>query len=194
MDRENVLRDILRVNHAGEYGAIRIYRAQAALCRDPAIRAFVRGTVEDESRHLRTFRDLMRHRAVQPCGALPIWGIGGTVLGGLTGLAGPRGVLLCTIAVERCVHAHLQDQVRWLITGPEAVAIAGIMAEEAAHADDAQARLGPLARMDTIWLRLIAVITFAMIWASTYGAAARMRRVLRQDGLAPWQRPPPPPK
>lgn len=179
MDRQSVLRDILRVNHAGEYGAIRIYRAQAALCRDPGVRAFALGAATDEGRHLRTFRELMIHQAVQPCGALPIWGIGGSVLGVLTGLAGARGVLLCTVAVERCVHAHLQDQVRWLVSGPEATAIAGIMSEEEAHADHAQIRLGPLSPMDNVWLRLIAVITFAMIWASTYGAAGRMRRVLR---------------
>lgn len=179
MDRENVLRDILRVNHAGEYGAIRIYQAQAALCRDPDIRTFVRGAVQDESRHLGAFRDLMRHRAVRPCGALPLWGIGGSVLGGLTGLAGPRAVMLCTVAVERCVHSHLQDQVRWLGTGPEATAITRIMVEEAAHADDAQARLGRLSRPDHVWLGLITAVTVAMIWASTYGAAGRMRRALQ---------------
>lgn len=45
MDRDRVLRDILRVNHAGEYGAMRIYRAQAAFCRHPDMVVFMRELV-----------------------------------------------------------------------------------------------------------------------------------------------------
>ncbi|MFV3129780.1 demethoxyubiquinone hydroxylase family protein [Niveispirillum sp. KHB5.9] len=181
MDRDRVLRDILRVNHAGEYGAIRIYRAQLALCRDREVMTFMCEALQDEKRHLHTFRDLMRPHAVRPCGALPLWGLGGSLLGGVTGLAGRRAVLLCTVAVERTVHTHLKDQLRWLENGPEAAAIAGIMKEEQEHADHAFSRLGIVTRMDDVWMWLIAAATEALIWMSTYGALTRMRRAL---GLA----------
>ena len=106
---------ILRVNHAGEYGAIRIYEAQIALRgRDQALSAFLRNTVAHEREHCRRFRALMPSRGTQPCGALPLWGLGGVALGAVTALLGPNAVLICTEAVERTVHRLLEEQLAWL--------------------------------------------------------------------------------
>src|ERR1700735_1057462 len=102
---------ILRVNHAGEYGAIRIYGAQLALTgKERDTRSFLQQTLEHERQHLQRFADLMPARGAKPCGALPLWGIGGSVLGLFTVGLGRNAVLTCTEAVERCVHRHLVQQ------------------------------------------------------------------------------------
>jgi ubiquinone biosynthesis monooxygenase Coq7 len=80
---DRTVRQILRVNYAGEYGAIRIYGAQIALARlfHPSVAGFLEETVVHERRHAQAFRALMPERATRPCGATPLWGhSGGPVL------------------------------------------------------------------------------------------------------------------
>ena len=108
-----MIADILRVDHAGEYGAIRIYQSQqwAARWRAPDLAAFLAHTLGDEQRHLEVFARLMRARDAAPCGALPLWGLGGGLLGLTSGVFGRTAILICTEAVERTVHRHLTDQI-----------------------------------------------------------------------------------
>src|ERR1700691_2161471 len=82
------IKQILRVNHAGEYGAIRIYQAQivVARLRQRAIVAFLLETLSHEREHLAAFRELMWPRGTRPCGAVPLWGLGGAALGFVTAL------------------------------------------------------------------------------------------------------------
>ena len=107
---------ILRVNYAGEYGAIRIYGAQIFVAKrlHPAVVPFLVETVAHERRHAAKFRELMWPRGTRPCYAIPLWGLGGTALGLLTGLLGVNAIMICTEAVERTVHAHPNAQLAWL--------------------------------------------------------------------------------
>ena len=173
---------ILRVNHAGEYGAIRIYEAQIALRgRDQALSAFLRNTVAHEREHCRRFRALMPSRGTQPCGALPLWGLGGVALGAVTALLGPNAVLICTEAVERTVHRHLEEQLAWLgerdieLSG----AIRGIQVEELEHLRHAVEEQSAKRRWARALDGLIAGATELLIWLSTYGASARMAKTVR---------------
>lgn len=103
-----VVARILRVNHGGEYGAIRIYRSQIAIARwrCPELLPFLTETLAHEQTHIAQFRGLMPARASKPCRMMWLWGVGGLILGGVTALLGRQGVLICTEAVERTVHRH----------------------------------------------------------------------------------------
>lgn len=174
---------ILRVNHAGEYGAIRIYAAQiwTAQLFHPSAVSFLSETIIHERRHAALFRELMWPRGTRPCNALPLWGCGGTVLGLITGLLGVNAMMICTEAVESTVHAHLNLQLDWLKDrDPELhKAIADVRDEEVGHHDHAhgiRTAFGPGARaLDAI----VAGATWLLIWCSTYGAFTRMDRTIQ---------------
>jgi 3-demethoxyubiquinol 3-hydroxylase len=181
-DRLTISR-ILRVNHAGEYGAVRIYGAQLALTgRAADTRGFLQETLGHERKHLKRFADLMPARGTRPCGALPIWGMGGTVLGLFTVGLGRNAVLTCTEAVERSVHRHLVQQLAWLADRDPALsrAIHEIQVEELGHlafaVESKTANGWGLKALDG----LVTGATEILIWLSTYGASARMARDIRQ--------------
>jgi len=101
---------ILKVNHAGEYGAIRIYKAQLWVARRlyADVVAFLEETLAHEVRRCALFREAMPVRNARPCRIMALWGNGGYVLGFLTALIGRQGIWVCTAAVESAVHRHLQ--------------------------------------------------------------------------------------
>lgn len=143
----------LRVNHAGEFGAIQIYRAQIRIGRWLG-RAQV-DVLEDflahERRHLATFGEALSERGVRRCRSFLLCGAGGYALGLITALLGQRAVMACTRAVETVVNRHLQDQLAHLADAdPRAhAAVASIVRDELEHRDVAAERLGrddPLTR------------------------------------------------
>jgi ubiquinone biosynthesis monooxygenase Coq7 len=181
----NLIADILRVDHAGEFGAIQIYRAQrrVARWRAPELLEFLERTLEDERGHRLEFERLMQERGVQQCRALPLWAIGGSLLGASTAIMGRSAILICTEAVERTVHRHLQDQVAWVSArdGEIATALVRIQAEEMAHLEHVDVG-EPNRRSSTLFLldRLVSTATEALIWTSTYGASSRIAARLRR--------------
>jgi ubiquinone biosynthesis monooxygenase Coq7 len=169
----------LRVNHAGEYGAIRIYSAQIAVARRtrPDIVPFLEEALAHERRHLDRFRALMPARGTRPYATMPVWGVGGTLLGLMTAVMGKNGIAICTEAIERTVHRHLNDQIAWLDNrDPEfADAIREVRDEEMGHLNDAigmRTCTGPAARLLD---GFVALVTRTLIWLSAYGAASRTR-------------------
>src|SRR6266478_5663769 len=90
-DRLTIAR-ILKVNHAGEYGAIRIYRAQISVAKRlyPDIAPFLAETLSHENNHCAMFRAAMPQRDARPCRIMALWGNGGLVLGFLTALLGVK--------------------------------------------------------------------------------------------------------
>ena len=175
---------ILKVNHAGEYGAIRIYRAQLAVARIlyPEISGFLQHTLAHENRHCTVFRDAMPARNARPCRIMALWGTGGYVLGLLTALGGRQGIWVCTAAVESTVHRHLEDQLRFLAGKDNALhaAIVGIRSEELSHLHHAEARLKPADLWAHLLFGAICKATETAIWLSTWGDSTRMARELRE--------------
>lgn len=171
------VRQILQVNYAGEYGAIRIYGAQIRVSRilNPDLLTFLEHTIEHERRHAARFLALMPSRGTRPCGATFVWGWGGAILGTITALLGRNGVMICTEAVERTVHRHLEEQVGWLAgRDPELVtAVAEIRDEEVGHQREAEIRRSCYSVPARLLDRLIGVLTDFLIWGSTYGASTR---------------------
>jgi len=113
---EGLIGDI-RSDHAGETGAVMIYRGILAAARDPAVRAFATQHMATEQTHL----DLLD--AMLPPGKrsvlLPIWRVAGFLTGFLPALVGPRAVYATIDAVETFVDHHYEEQIRKLpMTGP----------------------------------------------------------------------------
>lgn len=105
---------ILRVDHAGEYGAARIYAGQLAVLRRSDKAPVLREMAEQERQHLDRFADLIAHRRVRPTAMLPLWHVAGFVLGAATAALGERAAMACTVAVEEAIDAHYAEQIATL--------------------------------------------------------------------------------
>ncbi len=173
---------IVKVNHAGEYGAIRIYRAQIGVARlmFQDLVPFLEKTLQDEIAHCDKFRAAMPTRKTRPCRAMWLWSWGGYMLGLGTALMGRNGIMVCTEAVEDAVHHHMNDQIAFLEGKDEDLKqlIEDIKVEELEHLHYAQA----CARHNTLTRKgysLIYAVTDLLIWLSTQGDSTRMKRQLR---------------
>ena len=102
---------MIRVDHAGEYGARRIYEGQRAVLGPTHPKAaLIEHMYEQELRHLEAFDDMMVRRRVRPTALQPIWHIAGFALGAATALMGEKAALACTVAVEEVIDEHYADQ------------------------------------------------------------------------------------
>jgi ubiquinone biosynthesis monooxygenase Coq7 len=109
-DRAAMVERMIRVDHAGEHGAVRIYDGQmAVLKRGPAARA-VRHMAAQEKRHLESFDKLLIERRVRPTLLSPIWDVAGFALGAASALMGPKAAMACTVAVEEVIEEHYRRQ------------------------------------------------------------------------------------
>ncbi len=104
------LEEIIRVNHAGEYGAKRIYQGQLAAIRSPAAKQKIQHMMEQELEHLTYFESQMKARGVRPTLLHPLWHVGGFVLGAVTALMGNEAAMACTVAVETVIDEHYREQ------------------------------------------------------------------------------------
>lgn len=107
--RELVARTI-RVDHAGEYGARRIYEGQLAVLRGTRWEGLLRHMQAQEQAHLDTFSRLIAERRVRPTALLPLWHAAGFALGAATALLGHRAAMACTVAVEEAIDEHYAAQ------------------------------------------------------------------------------------
>ena len=128
---------IIRVDHAGEYGARRIYEGQLAVLGRGAKGDLLRHMLEQEVAHLTTFNDLIVARRVRPTALLPFWHLAGFALGAVTAAMGEKAAMACTVAVEEAIDDHYAAQEAELVgSEPELSAtIATFRAEEAEHRD-----------------------------------------------------------
>lgn len=104
------LEEVIRVDHAGEYGAKRIYQGQLAVLRGTEHEDTIRHMQEQEQEHLDTFSRLISERRVRPTVLLPFWHVAGFALGAATAAMGPRAAMACTVAVEEAIDEHYQAQ------------------------------------------------------------------------------------
>ncbi|WP_342316476.1 demethoxyubiquinone hydroxylase family protein [Lysobacter sp. FW306-1B-D06B] len=169
MDRTDLGSRILKVNHAGEFGAISIYTGQIAMARLFA-RDMVPELVEFRSHergHREIFRAELERRGRPRCRSYWLCGLGGLTLGLLTGLLGRAAISATTVAVESVVLAHLEKQLADLqgLDAPAVTAIASIVAEERAHRDLAAAQVVEGSLIYRILEPLVSASTEAVIWA-----------------------------
>lgn len=179
------IKRIVRVNHAGEYGAIRIYSAQILVARRlwPDCVPVLSEMLGHEREHCAIFRAAMPSRNSRPCRIMQLWSLGGWMLGFFTALLGRNGIWACTAAVEAAVHRHLDDQLHFLKDrDPELHAlILSIREEELAHLHQAESQLRSPGAVLLALRGLISLVTDALIWLSTWGDSTRMARDLRAE-------------
>ena len=132
---------MIRVDHAGEYGAVRIYQGQLAVLKNSAAADTIRHMAEQEQRHLKTFDRLVNERRVRPTALEPVWRVAGFALGAATALMGEKAAFACTAAVEEVIDEHYAGQVAALAGKDEALkaTVEDFRAEEAEHRDTALA-------------------------------------------------------
>jgi ubiquinone biosynthesis monooxygenase Coq7 len=106
--------EMIRVDHAGEFGAVQIYRGQRAVFeRIEAKRHAARLIAEmeaGEAEHLATFDRLVAEREVRPTLMAPIWRVAGFGLGAASALMGEKAAHACTEAVEEVIEQHYARQ------------------------------------------------------------------------------------
>lgn len=162
---------ILRVDHAGECGAIRIYRSQLAVARilHPECVPDLQRMLEHELRHFQTFDSLLKARGIRSCYALPLWMVGGWMLGTFTAILGKQAIWVCTAAIENTVNQHLDHQVEVLArTDAEALAaVESIRRDEEEHEDHALRNGGEGRGLYGVLRGLVKGATGLAIWLST---------------------------
>lgn len=183
-ETQRLVRRILRVNHAGEHGAIAIYGTQIgrARTRYPDLGAWLDETLSHEQRHRAAFLEAMPARGAKPCRALIVWSVGGRMLGWITALFGRAGVLICTAAVERTVHRHLNEQIAYLAERDPSLAalIRDIQVDEDAHLAFAEAQQSQRGFAARLLAGIVAGATETLIWVSTRGDSMRLRSAMRR--------------
>jgi ubiquinone biosynthesis monooxygenase Coq7 len=107
--RERIAR-MIRVDHAGEYGAKRIYEGQLAVLGRGPKGPVIEHMAEQEREHLDTFDRLVAERGVRPTLLHPLWHVGAFAMGAATALLGDRAAMACTVAVEEVIDAHYARQ------------------------------------------------------------------------------------
>ncbi|GJL97694.1 MAG: hypothetical protein DHS20C06_15110 [Hyphobacterium sp.] len=174
---------ILRVNYAGERGAIAIYSAQLSFKRllPTETVAFLEHAIGHEREHAAKFRKAMNERNVSVCPGTFIWIGGGFLLGMFSVAGGNRGVMACTVAIEDAVHGHLNEQIAFLEPRDEALAslIRDIRIEEIEHKKMGQAGYNPECVTASAYTGVIKGITNALIWMATFGDSTRLKQLKR---------------
>jgi ubiquinone biosynthesis monooxygenase Coq7 len=136
------IESMIRVDHAGEYGAVRIYQGQLAVLkrRKGAERSVetIEHMAEQEQRHLKAFDRLINERKVRPTALEPVWRIAGFALGAATAAMGEKAAFACTAAVEEVIDEHYASQIAALEDDPALKGqIEDFRADEAAHRETA---------------------------------------------------------
>lgn len=102
--------EVIRVDHAGEYGAQRIYAGQIAVLKNKPCAPMLRHMQEQEVAHLETFTRYMKERGARPTALMPVWHVLGYAMGAGTALLGEKAAMACTVAVERVIAEHYAEQ------------------------------------------------------------------------------------
>ncbi len=153
---DDLLRDV-RSDHAGEAGAVAIYRGILASTRDAGVREFARHHLATERLHLELMKQMLP-RGLQSR-LLPLWRVAGWSLGALPALIGAKAVYRTIEAVESFVDAHYAAQIARLDGRPVDDQLRRVLKacrnDEIAHRDDARRRLGPPRLVGRLWRRVV---------------------------------------
>ena len=112
--KEEYVERLIRVDHAGEYGAVRIYEGQLAILGKKPSGPILQHMLEQEKAHLATFDKLINERRVRPTALMPLWHVAGFALGAATAMMGERAAMACTVGVEEAIDEHYQSQIEAL--------------------------------------------------------------------------------
>ena len=115
---KKTLEEIIRVDHAGERGAIKIYEGQLlalkTIKQDEALKDKIEKMKDHEKEHLEYFEKEIQKRKIKPTYFLPLWDLMGVTLGFGTAMLGKKAAMLCTASVEEVIEDHYQNQIKKL--------------------------------------------------------------------------------
>tara|TARA_Y100000590_G_scaffold443562_1_gene573162 strand:- start:3483 stop:4067 length:585 start_codon:yes stop_codon:yes gene_type:complete len=112
---KQLIDEIIRVDHAGEYGATKIYAGQLIVFGNTSkIGKTIKHMADQEQKHIDTFNKLIIERRVRPTALMPLWNFTGFALGITTALMGKKAAMACTVAVEDVIGRHYQKQAKEL--------------------------------------------------------------------------------
>ena len=119
--KDNKIEEFIRVDHAGERGAVKIYEGQLLALNTLVKYESLRKTIEEmkihEKEHCEFFENEIKKRKIRPTKFLPLWDLLGVGLGFSSTILGKKAAMLCTASVEEVIDEHYQNQINQL--GPE---------------------------------------------------------------------------
>jgi ubiquinone biosynthesis monooxygenase Coq7 len=111
---KNKIEEFIRVDHAGERGAIKIYEGQLlalnTFVKDENLKKTIEKMKNHEKEHLDFFNKEIKKRKIKPTKLLPIWDLLGIGLGFSSAMMGKKATMLCTASVEEVIDKHYQNQ------------------------------------------------------------------------------------
>ena len=115
---KNKVEEFIRVDHAGERGAVKIYEGQLLALNTLVKNEDLKKTVEEmkihEKEHCNFFEMEIKKRNIKPTKFLPLWDLLGVGLGFGSALLGKKATMLCTASVEEVIDEHYQNQINQL--------------------------------------------------------------------------------
>jgi ubiquinone biosynthesis monooxygenase Coq7 len=173
-DARTLVEQVIRVDQAGEFGAVRIYEGQLAALRwrgksngDAARK--IAGMARAEREHNKTFDRLAAERRVRPTLLQPLWSVAGFALGAVTALMGDKAAMACTVAIEETIDEHYAAQAAALGDDEAELrtTVEKFRAEELEHRDAALASGAEQAPGYEALTRVIKAGSKLAIWLST---------------------------
>ena len=158
---------MIKVNHAGENGAVNIYRAQrfVALFRAPSLRGQLTVQQAHEEAHRRLFGNWLARNGVRRCVSYHLCGLGGFTLGLVTGVMGANAVAATTFAVENVVLDHLDEQISYLSAHDASACecVKAILKDEQDHHDQAEHQVDQSRAMTRSLIWIVRLCTESVI-------------------------------
>ena len=117
IDKKKV-EEFIRVDHAGERGAVKIYEGQLlalnTFVKNEELKKIIEEMKEHEKEHCEYFENEIKKRNIKPTKLLPLWDLLGVGLGFGTTILGKKAAMLCTASVEEVIQEHYADQIKQL--------------------------------------------------------------------------------
>ena len=112
------IEEFIRVDHAGERGAIKIYEGQLlalnTIVKDENLKKIIEKMKIHEKEHCEFFEDEIKKRNIKPTKFLPLWDLLGVTIGFSSTILGKKAAMLCTASVEEVIDEHYQNQINQL--------------------------------------------------------------------------------
>ena len=183
-DYEKVIKEILNVNYAGEFGACNLYKSQILIAKlfHKDLLGMLLEIKKDEVLHCKIFKHEMKKYNMVPCKLTWIWGVAGFILGLTTALLGRRALLLGVSAAEITAHKHLESQIHYLKEHDSNLSkvITEVNTHEKNHSNLAEKYLAEkaISNLEKTFHKAICKICNATMWVVTRGESAKLDKIL----------------
>lgn len=159
---------MIKVNHAGENGAVNIYRSQklVSYVRDRHLIHLLAQNQHHEEEHRQIFCEYLNQKNIRRCFSYHLCGLGGFILGMITGLIGENAIAATTYAVETVVLSHLEDQLQYLSEADDDDAfqrVKNIIQDEKQHQEAAEEKLQNSKLITRLLIRIVSLSTEGVI-------------------------------